>query len=770
MNTASSVWYIRGEGNKPRGPFAPEQLIESWHTRRLDPSTLCWREGMAEWLPLAAVEPFASTVRAERRSARLRILRRVAAGLLIIVVLAAVAGIGYLWWTDSAMVARAEQLIAAERYEEASTLLEPLAKQSYFVRRHAGYLLALGLARQFASASKAENAGDDLLDDARKQFGELFAASPNWREQAKSDLAGIMGAVPSHVPGSLERGARLAEFLSAMQLADRKQLANELLSKAKGIWADPKCEPKQADGETVAWIVNGDAALLDDVVAAIVSDTSGVEANLDQRLTCILHCVRGQPALAPLFGSSLAKRADQLAATAALEKRRRLIATAKRIDSRFDIWAYWETYFLKADGENSRDAIEILTFMVEGEQDAKRLKHATELYNDLIKRNPGAEMTPPPEIRDVIEKAGFDKLIAEANELVKNRQYQDARTKLDDARRHSSSLWRRHADADRLDEDVRFHLDCEMARRSFGNGDLADALTKVQDALQLRPEDKEAADLRDKIQTEVDKAEAEQHRRKAESAIIAEDLRGAVEEIVKAREILERPGNATWGAAKRGVLDELAKTLIGKLHEQATGLSDKRQYRKAEAAVTLGRRLSPRDEQLSEVLVRIEALKSDPKSANISGKWVCQENGNVLEMTLTDSGADDVAWTLSEARGGGRQVTGAFTRTGAVLEGTRPFEMQGVYGQLTVKARIETPDTIVVQSSMFTPGKSKQAPRRDNTKHSWTRQATGETATPDETEEPRARSPSGRSSRYPGMRTDQNRPFGPRAPAPKRSY
>ena len=170
--------------------------------------------------------------------------------------------------------------------------------------------------------------------------------------------------------------------------------------------------------------------------------------------------------------------------------------------------------------------------------------------------------------------------------------------------------------------------------------------------LQVRPEDKEAADLRDKIQTEVDKAEVEQHRRKAESAIIAEDLRGAVDEIVKAREILKRPANATWGTANRGVLDELAKTLIGKLHEQATALSDKRQYGKAEAAVTLGQRLSPRDEQLSEVLVKIEALKSDPKSANISGKWVCQANSNVLEMTLTDSGADAVAWSL---KGGGRQ-------------------------------------------------------------------------------------------------------------------
>ena len=694
---------------------------------------------MAEWLPLAAVEPFASTTRAERRSARLRILRRIAAGLLIIVALAAVAGIGYRWWTESAMVARAEQLIAAERYEEASTLLEPLAKQSYFVRRHAGYLLALGLARQFASASNVENAGDDLLDDARKQFGELFATSPNWREQAKSDLAGIMGAVPSHVPGSLERCVRLAEFLLAMQLADRKQLANELLGKAKSIWADPKCEPKQSDGEAVAWIVNGDAALLDDVVAAIVSDESGVEANLDQKLTCILHCVRGQPALAPLFGSSLAKRADQLAATTALETRHRLITTVKRIDSRFDSWAYWETYFYTAKSENLRDALQILTYMVEGEQTAERLKKATDLYCDLRKRHPGGE--PPPEIRDVIGKADFDKLIAEANQLVKNRQYQAARTKLDEARRFSSSLWHRNADADRLEEDVRFHLDCEMARQSFGNGDLADALTNVQDALQVRPEDKEAADLRDKIQTEVDKAEVEQYRRKAESAIIAEDLRGAVDEIVKAHEILKIPANATWGAVKRGVLDQLAKTLIGKLHEQATALSDKRQYGKAEAAVTLGQRLSPRDGQLSELLVKIEALKSDPKSANISGKWVCQANGNVLEMTLTDSGANDVAWSLN---GGGQQGSGSFTRAGTGLEGTGPSQMQGVPGQLTVKAKIESPDTIMVQSRVFTPNNKKLRPQRDPMKYTWTRQAAEETATPEDADEPSVRPPDSR--------------------------
>ena len=111
----------------------------------------------------------------------------------------------------------------------------------------------------------------------------------------------------------------------------------------------------------------------------------------------------------------------------------------------------------------------------------------------------------------------------------------------------------------------------------------------MQDALQVRPEDKEAADLRDKIQTEVDKAEVEQHRRKAESAISScgNTACGAVDEIVKAREILKRTGQRHVGEmANRGALDELAKTLLGKLHEQATALSDKRQYGKAEAAIT----------------------------------------------------------------------------------------------------------------------------------------------------------------------------------------
>jgi prepilin-type processing-associated H-X9-DG protein len=53
-------WYIRGEGNQPAGPSTAQQLIQSWQAGRLSAATVCWREGMSQWLPLAQVEPFAS--------------------------------------------------------------------------------------------------------------------------------------------------------------------------------------------------------------------------------------------------------------------------------------------------------------------------------------------------------------------------------------------------------------------------------------------------------------------------------------------------------------------------------------------------------------------------------------------------------------------------------------------------------------------------------------------------------------------------------------
>ena len=164
--------------------------------------------------------------------------------------------------------------------------------------------------------------------------------------------------------------------------------------------------------------------------------------------------------------------------------------------------------------------------MVEGEQNAERLSKATDLYSDLRKRHPGVAMTPPPEIGSEIRRRQaakdtdqFRQLIAEAEQLVKNRQYQDARTKLDEARTLSSDLWSSDAKAKELNDDVDFHLHFEKARQFYGSGDFAAALTEMNDALQVRPEDKQALDLRNKVQIAADKAEVEQHRQKAASAV-----------------------------------------------------------------------------------------------------------------------------------------------------------------------------------------------------------------------------------------------------------
>ena len=65
--------------------------------------------------------------------------------------------------------------------------------------------------------------------------------------------------------------------------------------------------------------------------------------------------------------------------------------------------------------------------------------------------------------------------------------------------------------------------------------------------------------------------------------------------------------------------DELAKTLIGKLHEQATALSDKRQYGKSRGGSDAWPAIvAERMNNWSKVLVKIEASRSYLKSANIS--------------------------------------------------------------------------------------------------------------------------------------------------------
>jgi hypothetical protein len=62
MTDQIASWYVRGKDNQPAGPFTAEELIKRLQVGKLDARTVCWREGMSQWLPLKRVEPFASAV------------------------------------------------------------------------------------------------------------------------------------------------------------------------------------------------------------------------------------------------------------------------------------------------------------------------------------------------------------------------------------------------------------------------------------------------------------------------------------------------------------------------------------------------------------------------------------------------------------------------------------------------------------------------------------------------------------------------------------
>jgi hypothetical protein len=62
MSDQSRPWYLGAAGNKPSGPFATEELVKRLRARTLDPQTICWREGMPQWVSLNRIEPFASAI------------------------------------------------------------------------------------------------------------------------------------------------------------------------------------------------------------------------------------------------------------------------------------------------------------------------------------------------------------------------------------------------------------------------------------------------------------------------------------------------------------------------------------------------------------------------------------------------------------------------------------------------------------------------------------------------------------------------------------
>lgn len=63
-------WYIVKSGKEKEGPFSTQELQALIAARALEPSTLVWREGMSDWVPLAKVAELDSVADPESSAGR----------------------------------------------------------------------------------------------------------------------------------------------------------------------------------------------------------------------------------------------------------------------------------------------------------------------------------------------------------------------------------------------------------------------------------------------------------------------------------------------------------------------------------------------------------------------------------------------------------------------------------------------------------------------------------------------------------------------------
>lgn len=740
MNDQSHCWYIRGKGCQTADAFTTEELLHAWRTGRLDSNTTCWCDGMPEWLPMRKVEPFASAVRVVaplppvtakaisqplpkaaaalagqatgKKTPRLPAALRLLLPLVMAFAVLAGTGVAYVNITESRLLREARLQIISGDYDAAIQTMSDLPRQ-YFHKREAAYLRALVDLKKYASAKQL---GEDAsLPAVMQPMKEVLDAREAWQARARLDLENLVAQVPTGADDVLPRSLAIAQALDELQAFESAALADALVKKAEKRARLRASLLDASNADYVKQILDWDPSLAENVVDLAIPfegpPTQGVAAI---RAWAGKMSGPGAPgASADALSAGLMRVAERYVAKGKYAEAGSLVDAAKQIDSYCEAWNFWEEHFQKTRESDVSAAVEILRYMVRGEHNRERLQEAVRLYTDLKSRNAEKMPPPPPEIGDEMDRAEFDKLVADAGRAIQVGDYQDALAKLDRAGNRFPTLWSSDATARKIHDDVRCHLLFGRAGESLKSGDLDAAEGKLKEGLGLRPEDKELGKLRDEIrrkraeqlvgtaesarqkadldeasrllqqaiglqpgdtavQARLDQVEVERHLRLAEKDLAAADLPSAVDEIIKAHRILEKSANSStpWSGPARTDSDRLAESLIGNLHDEAKALAGTRQYAEAEEKIKLGLQLplndeKLKDEKLSELLKEIEKLETDPKTANLTGKWTWP-NG---EFELRDNGTDVIDCKAEKLPTGIRRCTGGWTRKGDKLEG-----------------------------------------------------------------------------------------------------
>jgi hypothetical protein len=372
VDKANVVWYLPGPDQKPRGPYTAEQVVAAVRAGQIHAGTLCWREGMPQWLPvgqigelalsLASVQPRAPVVPpatspampsvvvgSESPAQQRSVVGRLVSWGVLIAVLGAAGTVGYIWFQESSAIRKAERLIAAGEFKEAVRLMKSLEPDAYVFGKKAEYLGSVASVKEFASSAEKADAED--LKRPKSHLEKLFAADESWRSLGSTDLADLLRLVPRSAPDAVSRGAALADLLQELGLAQAKPLAKDLLALAKEV-AEKNSENTAGwmDVAMATSILGRDDSLGGELLALILPGSEEKRQQFEQGAAAIRRWVGVQASLAKPLAAAVVQRIDALAQSGDNERCQRLLVLAQQLTADPQKKASLATKFLQIAG------------------------------------------------------------------------------------------------------------------------------------------------------------------------------------------------------------------------------------------------------------------------------------------------------------------------------------------------------------------------------------------------------------------------------------
>jgi len=327
-NENDVAWYIPGQDDQPSGPYSADQISEWLGTGQIPETTLCWREGMPDWLPLTRVEPFAGELKHIKAAAKKKIYR-ISIAVFFVVCAIAVGVVVYLMIMGPPEVRNAKKLMAAELYTPAAQVLEQYVISNP-LNDEAAYLLAIAKINEYAADKSGQFAFFRDSAEVKKILVRVFKADPKWIEKAKKDIASAIEMIPATTPDSLNRNLEISRLRAELNLADKKQLAVELMDKlvAQG---DLQSNYNLHQG-VVLEILGWDSSLSSQVIALVLGDENVSALQLSWPLATLQRWAGQRPEFAKVLSTELLNRAESSNAAGGNDQAKMLLSKALELN------------------------------------------------------------------------------------------------------------------------------------------------------------------------------------------------------------------------------------------------------------------------------------------------------------------------------------------------------------------------------------------------------------------------------------------------------